>query len=98
MTAIRFSWTAANGVQYRDQTVDLREGTNPQLPIVILLHGLGGNRYHMDSPAISPGQNYELFAPVPSLIDRGWRTYPNVGIWGFEVDPFKRANGWQPSL
>jgi predicted esterase len=96
---ISFTWTDGAGTP-RTKSVELKDGTwvNQQLPIVILLHGLGGNIHHMATPATSPGNNFNLNAAVPPLIDRGWHTYPNVGIWSIEIDPLRTVTGWQPYL
>jgi len=76
---------------------DTSEG-NARKPVVVLLHGNGGDENHMVNPAVSPGQNYDHTAPLPPDRNIGWREYPGVGVWSFELDSFKGVTGWGPFL
>lgn len=99
MTDILFSWTEVNGTVHRDQRVSLELGTNSQWPIVILLHGLGGDIRDMNTPAGRLPLNFNPNAAVPTAaLDRGWHTYPNFGYWGFWGDPEMAVTGWQQKL
>ncbi len=80
-----------------DKNVDVMDaaaGADPELPMVILLHGLKGNARNMTAP----DYNYNHNAAVPFEIDRGWHMYPNWGIWSVEVDPFMPVTSWQTAL
>jgi hypothetical protein len=99
MTDILFTWTEVNGTVHRDQKVSLDLGTSSQLPLVILLHGLGGDINDMSTPAKRLPLNFNPNAPVPTdVLDRGWQGYPNFGYWGFWGDPTMPVTGWQSSL
>src|SRR6266550_891322 len=102
MTPIGFTW-AETSVTQHPTTVQLTDGpwVDEQLPIVVLLHGLGPQNevfWHMSNPGFKPGMNFDVGAPVPALVDRGWHTYPNLGVWSVELDPPKSVTGWQPYL
>jgi hypothetical protein len=99
MTSFNASWNDPNGgVHTTNLWLSDDHTVNPSLPIVILLHGMGGDINHMANPSQSPGFNFDLTSPLPAtVIDRGWHTYPNQGIWGIPaLDPLKsQITGWQ---
>lgn len=97
MTLFSASWNDPNGGVHRtDLFLSDIHPINPSLPIVILLHGLGGDGHHMANPSQSPGFNFDLTSPLPaSVIDRGWQTYPNAGYWSISLDPLRsQTTGW----
>ncbi len=81
-------------------TLDVTDTTevNAANPLIILLHGMGGNEDHMVNPALNPGENYDHSAPFPADRDVGWHDYPGVGVWSLELDPMKSVTGWGPFL
>jgi predicted esterase len=90
MTALAASWTDLDGATARTTYFELKDNpnVNPSLPVVILLHGMGGNIHHMANPGESPGANFNLGDPLPpAYLDRGWYGYPNVGYWSIGPDP-----------
>ena len=100
MTQLSAFWTDPNGTR---QTTNLSLSDNhtvdPTLPIVILLHGMGGDINHMATPDVQPGLNFDLDDPLPPpFLDRDWHTYPNVGFWSISTDPMKKVTGWQSFL
>src|SRR5512133_1459083 len=98
MTTFSVSYTDAQGNPRTSATVTLQDSPNPTRPVVLLLHGNNGTAEDMVNPAQHPGMNYDYRARIPALIDRGWQSYPNVGIWGFDLDPFKGVLSWQAAL
>jgi len=92
-------------VQYSFQgetrTLEYTEG-DPGKPVILLLHGAGGNIVHMtapDSPLMSPHVNYDYTLPFPPDRDEGWSYYPGIGVWSFELDPFKQPlTSWREIL
>jgi hypothetical protein len=60
MTAFTVSWTDHTGAP---QHTDITQSDNipdPSLPIVLLLHGMGGDINHMSVRGSSPGMNFDL--------------------------------------
>jgi hypothetical protein len=91
-----YNWVDADGVSHAG-TITVTSG-EAELPLVVLLHGNGGNADHMVAPDRSPGSNYDYGAALPPDRSIGWRAYPGVGVWSFELDPSKAVRGWQPVL
>lgn len=89
-------WTDANGAAQTTQ-VELTAG-DPGKPLVLLVHGNGGNRNHMADPALSPATNYAYTAALAPDQDQGWHGYPGVTVWSFVLDDFMPVTGWQPAL
>jgi Putative serine esterase (DUF676) len=98
VVSFNVAYTDATGAPRVSGVVNLQDSTNPTLPVVVLLHGNNGTADDMVNPASHPGMNYDYFAPIPSLVDRGWHGYPNVGIWGVSLDPTKNVTSWQTAL
>jgi pimeloyl-ACP methyl ester carboxylesterase len=78
--------------------VRISEDGDPDKPLVLLLHGNGGNIDHLANPAASPAQNYDFNAPFPPDRVIGWRDYPGIGVWSFNLDDDKAVEGWEPFL
>jgi hypothetical protein len=103
MTNFSASWNDPNGGVHTTN-LTLRDDVPgfpvyPALPIVILLHGMGGDINHMANPSVSPGLNFDLGSPLPAAtIDRGWHIYPNRGFWSISLDPTYQAVGWEGRL
>ncbi len=91
-----FQWTDVNGAVV-SAFVDVTSGDRRK-PIVVLLHGTSGRIWDMSNPGVFPGANYDYQMPVPSARDHGWRSYPGVGFWSFELDPYKQVRSWQTFL
>ncbi len=91
------SFTDANGVTRSNNTVEFMDaggGADPDLPLVILLHGLLGSASNMTNP----DHNYNNMFAVPATVDRGWHWYPNAGVWSFEEDPLMTVTSWRKAL
>lgn len=67
-------------------------------PLVVLLHGTAGDVRDMTDPAASPGHNYDSRAALRPDRDVGWRGYPGVGVWSFELDGMKDVRSWRDAL
>ena len=98
MTTFTVPWTDRNGVPQHTDITQSDGAPNPSLPIVLLLHGMGGDIEHMYNPGHSPGMNFDLDFVPPLTIDRGWHGYPNVGIWGLATSPTKPVSGLQGAI
>jgi hypothetical protein len=76
------------------------EVPDPDVPVVILLHGMGGGIDDMSQPAVSPGYAVNMATAIVSPKDLGLHAYPGVGVHGVaaddELDPV--PTGWQPFL
>jgi len=98
MTTFPVYWTDHNGVARQTNINQTDNVPDPSLPIVLLLHGMGGDINHMADPGVSPGMNFDFSFVPPLTIDRGWHGYPNVGIWGIMTSPTKPVSGLQGSI
>jgi pimeloyl-ACP methyl ester carboxylesterase len=98
VTEFPVNWTDASGVAHTTQVTETDNAPDPSLPVVLLLHGMGGNIHHMSDPTISPGIQFDVDFTPPDVIDRGWHAYPNVGIWSISTSPPNTTPGWQPAL
>jgi len=94
---VKYSWAESPTAGTHAGTVTVSAG-DPEKPVVVLLHGNGGNSDHMAAPDRSPGENYDFRSSLPPTRTIGWRSYPGVGVWSFELDPTKTVRGWQPVL
>ncbi len=98
MTEFTVAWTDAGGVPRHTVVTQTGNTPDPSLPVILLLHGMGGDIHHMSDPATSPGIQFDVnFAP-PEVIDRGWHGYPNTGIWSIGTSPSKNGCGLQSAL
>jgi len=79
------------------RTIEVTDGSAAR-PVVVMLHGTGGDIRDMTNPASSPDHNYDYVAAFPPSRPIGWREYPGVGIWSFELDPKKAVTSWQEVL
>jgi hypothetical protein len=70
---------------------------DPNLPLVLLLHGNSGTKNDMVNPA-ALGFNYDWFAPMQPDRDLGWSWYPHVGPYSFNLDSFKGVTSWRAAL
>lgn len=68
------------------------------LPLVVLLHGNNGTVEDMSEPDAHPATNYDWSSQLPLVIDRGWHSYPNAGVWSIGLDTKLPVTGWQPAL
>lgn len=73
-----------------------------ELPVVVLLHGCGGNIFDMTAPAQmpeAPGVNYDYSGPSPADVTIGWSSYPGVGVWSCcDLDTPKPVRSWRDVL
>jgi len=81
----------------KNHTLEVTDGSASR-PLVVLLHGGGGNENDMSDPARNPDHNYDYTAAFPPNRQVGWRIYPGIGIWSFELDPKKTVTSWQEVL
>jgi len=74
---------------------------DPDLPVIVLLHGTGGDIRDMIDPADAPvaGQNYDYDGAFPPPVTVGWSSYPGFGVWSCcELDPKKPVMSWRDVL
>jgi pimeloyl-ACP methyl ester carboxylesterase len=68
-------------------------------PVVVLIHGTGGNIDDMTDPASHPDNNYDFTRPLPPDVTIGRRNYPGVGVWSCcDLDPKKDVRSWRDVL
>lgn len=84
-------------------TVDVSGPLDPRVPLVVLLHGIGGDETHMTDPLNGPGVGGVMFdrtAGFPALRDAGWHpTPPTIPVDGFDIDPLlTSATSWRQAL
>lgn len=99
MADLQVGWTDTGG-QSRSAVLSTSPGTANR-PIAVLLHGASGNATDMVSPMSGPhaGELFDAHASIPSVVDRGWHDYPNVGWWSLgALDAPASGQGWQPYL
>jgi hypothetical protein len=82
MTTFTVSYIDAAGRPRTSAPVTLQDSPIRTRPVVLLLHGNNGTVEDMVNPVLHPAMNYDYRAAIAALIDRGWHSYPNVGIWG----------------
>jgi pimeloyl-ACP methyl ester carboxylesterase len=81
-----------------ERTVSVTEG-NPDLPMVLLLHGAMGTIRDMIAPADGPDNNYDHLAPLGGEIAVGQRAYPGIGVWSCcSLDDKKEVRSWRDVL
>lgn len=56
-------------------------------PIILLLHGTGDSEIAWTTPETAPDRHFDYDAPLDPPRDVGWRIYPGIGVWSFELDP-----------
>jgi pimeloyl-ACP methyl ester carboxylesterase len=79
------------------KTVDVTDGDVGK-PMVVLLHGTGGDIRDMTDPTAVWPENYDYTANLPPDRDIGWRAYPGIGVWSFELDAKKSVESWRDIL
>ncbi len=67
-------------------------------PVILFLHGTGGNASDMSDPTANWSFNYNFTSPLPADRDEGWSLYPGVGVWSFTLDPKKKVTNWADVL
>ena len=72
MNYIDVSWRDANNGSHTTRVTATDNTADPSFPIVLLLHGAGGNIFHMVAPDSSPGMQYNVDFVPDFVIDRGW--------------------------
>jgi pimeloyl-ACP methyl ester carboxylesterase len=81
----------------KSRTIEVTDGSAAR-PLVVMLHGTGGDVSDMTNPARSPDHNHDYTAPFPPDRSVGWRVYPGIGVWSFELDPKKAVTSWREVL
>ena len=100
-SSFNVSWYDPNGGMHTTvgTIVDNAATANPSFPLILLLHGGGGNINDMANPALNYGPIMcDVNWAPPAKLDRGWHAYPNAGIWGFNTSPSKSGSGLQGAL
>lgn len=92
-----FVWTWQGQQRTKSVRVNVPAGAAADAPVVVLVHGTGGDVNDMADPAVHPGFNVERVTEG-TIRDRGWHPYPNVGWWSIGVDPPVPVQGWEPFL
>jgi hypothetical protein len=70
-------------------------------PVVVLLHGAGGNENHMASPGSAPGINYDHTTPVTTRDGGGQFAPPPIPPGAFnsiDLDPTILVRSWETAL
>lgn len=81
-----------------DKCVDVVEG-DPDRPLVLLLHGAGGNAVDMTDPTHNYPFNFDNLSPLSGPVDIGPSWYPGVGIWSCcQLDEKIPVTGWRDAL
>jgi hypothetical protein len=84
-------------------TVNITGPLGPSVPLVVLLHGLGGDEMHMTDPVngVQVGQvMFDRSAGFPVFRDGGWHAVPPViPADGFDIDPLLTSvTSWRQAL
>ena len=80
------------------RTIEVTEGDETR-PVIVLLHGTGGDIRDMTDPAAGPDNNYDYTIAFPPDVTIGWRAYPGLGLWSCcELDPKKDVSSWRDIL
>jgi pimeloyl-ACP methyl ester carboxylesterase len=98
MTNFPVNYTDANGVAKTTYIFQTDNTPDPSLPVILLLHGAGGNLFHMANPEVSPGIQFDVDFVPPAVIDRGWHAYPNLSTWSIFTSPPNNTPGLQGAL
>jgi len=94
---VPFGWTWQGAHRQKRVRVNVPAATAADAPVVVLVHGTGGDVNDMADPGVHPGFNVERVAEG-AIRDRGWHSYPNVGWWALGTDPTVPVEGWEPFL
>src|SRR5206468_5136182 len=97
MADVPFDWTWQGQQRQKSVRVNVPAAAAAAAPLVVLLHGTGGDINDMADPGVHPGFNVERVAEG-TIRDRGWHPYPNVGWWSIGIDPEVAVEGWEPFL
>lgn len=97
MTAVTIPWRFEGADRAVTVQLDVPDGVADDAPLIVLLHGNGGDVNDMSDPAVHPGFNYERIVEG-TVRDRGWHAYPNVGYWSIGFDALTAVEGWAPWL
>src|SRR6266699_4730673 len=87
-----------------ESTIDETDATaaNAKKPLILLLHGLGGDRDNMSSSVgLKKGEqgNHDHRADLPGDQDLGWWWLPpGLPIHHFDLDPKIPVTGWKDFL
>jgi len=80
--------------------VEVSDGSD-EMPVIVLIHGTGGDVRDMTDPANAPvaDVNYDYSGPFPPPVTVGWATYPGVGVWSCcSLDAKKPVTSWREVL
>ena len=89
-------------IQYEfggDRFVDVVDG-NADRPLVLLLHGAGGDASHMTNPTSELPFDFDNTSPLPGPVDVGPSWYPGIGVWSCCQldDKVKAVQSWRDAL
>ncbi|MDX6400574.1 MAG: hypothetical protein QOF27_1180 [Gaiellaceae bacterium] len=87
------------GYEGRKGPLDVTEG-NPDLPLVLLLHGTNGTKLDMVDPHAGPDNDYANLAPLKPRVEIGPSSYPGVGVYSCCTldDKLDRVRSWNEVL
>jgi hypothetical protein len=99
-TPIVARWTGTDGVERSEPLVVHGDPhSDPDTPVVILLHGTDGTIDDMSKPTAHALWGFDAAKRYPDPVPRGEHSLPGIGVWGFTLDdPAPPATGWQPAL
>jgi len=101
LATLTATWTDNNNIKHQDtvSAIGPAEVPDPDVPVVILLHGMGGSSNDLSQPGLT-GFTYDMTAPIVSPLDLGLQPNPGVGCYGFSTDSKLNPapGGWQPFL
>src|ERR1700730_9071978 len=99
LATLTAAWTDNNAAVHQDavSVIGPAAERDPYVPVVILLHGMGGSSNDLSQPG---GGTYDLTAPIVSPLDLGLRSYPAIGCYGYTTDSqlTPAPTGWQSFL
>jgi beta-lactam-binding protein with PASTA domain len=97
MPEFTFDWPWKGETRRKTVRVSVPGTMAENAPLVVLLHGTGGDVDDMAEPGIHPGFNVQRVAEG-TVVDRGWKGLPPIGWWSAGMDDKIDVEGWEPYL